>query len=302
MNYRYNYISEYLKEKFGERTLKICLDGNFTCPNRDGTKGIGGCIYCSERGSGEHLSKKSIKEQLDDYFKSYKSNRANKFIVYFQNFTNTYDTIENLNNKYTSSLSYSDKIVGIDIATRPDSINEDICKLLQSINEKYYVSVELGLQTSNEEIGKYINRCYTNMDFINAVKLLNKYNIDICAHIMCGLPNETFDDIKNTIDFINSLSIKMIKIHNTYVVKNTKLEELYLNKEYNPIDLESYLDYLEYIITHLRNDIIISRLCGDSPKDILVAPEWNIHKKWVLNGINKRLKEKDLYQGIYFNK
>ena len=297
--YRYNYINEYLKEKFGERTLKICIDGNFTCPNRDGTKSNSGCIFCSNQGSGEHIKKDSIQNQIKNYFSSYKSERANKFIVYFQNFTNTYDTITSLKEKYDSAL-IDDRIVGLEIATRPDCISEEICKLLKTYEPKYHVTVELGLQTSNESTGKLINRCYTNQDFVNAVNLLKSYDIDVVAHIMCGLPNETFEDIKNTVDFINSTNIDGLKIHSCYVVSNTKLAEMYKNNKYTPITLEEYLNYLEYIITHINPKIILHRISGDAPKDLLIAPDWNSHKKWVLNGINKRLKEKNLYQGIYY--
>lgn len=221
--------------------------------------------------------------------------------MYFQNFTNTYDTIENLKNKYDSAL-VDKRIVGLSIATRPDCINEEICKLLKTYTDKYYVSVELGLQTSNDSIGNLINRCYSTKQFIEATKLLNKYNIDVISHIMIGLPNETSDDIKNTVDLINSLSIQGLKIHSTYIVKNTKLEEMYKKNEYTPITLEYYLDSLCYIISHLNKDIIIHRISGDSPKDLLVAPNWNLHKKWILNGLDKLLKEKDLYQGKFYNK
>lgn len=221
--------------------------------------------------------------------------------MYFQNFTNTYDTIENLKNKYDSAL-IDKRIVGLSIATRPDCINEEICKLLKTYTDKYYVSVELGLQTSNDSIGNLINRCYSTKQFIEATKLLNKYNIDVISHIMIGLPNETSDDIKNTVDLINSLSIQGLKIHSTYIVKNTKLEEMYKKNEYTPITLEYYLDSLCYIISHLNKDIIIHRISGDSPKNLLVAPNWNLHKKWILNGLDKILKEKDLYQGKFYNK
>ena len=299
--YRYKYINEYLKEKFGERTLKICIDGGFTCPNRDGLKSTSGCIFCSQKGSGEHLKNLSIENQVKEYFNSYKAERANKFIVYFQNYTNTYDTIENLKSKYDSAL-IDDRIVGLEIATRPDCITEDICKLLSTYKDKYYVSVELGLQTSNENTGILINRCYTNDDFTAACIMLKNYDIPVVAHIMLGLPNENLEDIKNTIDYINTSPIHGVKIHSTYVVENTKLCDMYKNNEYIPLTLDDYLNYLEYVITHLKNDIIIHRLSGDAPKNILVAPEWNLHKKWILNGINKRLKENDLYQGIYYNK
>ena len=225
----YKRLNEYYKEKFGERTLKICIDGGFTCPNRDGKKGYGGCVYCSEKGSGElinsNLNKdsilfttnKSITEQVKHYFTTYRAQRANKFIVYFQNFTNTYDTVENLKAKYDSAL-VDDRIVGLAIGTRPDCVNEEIVKLLKSYTDKYYVCVELGLQTSNDEIGKKINRGYTSKDFTKAVEILNKYDIDVVAHIMVGLPYETKKDIEDTVDFINHHKLQGVKIHSTYVV------------------------------------------------------------------------------------
>ena len=185
----YNHFNEFLKNKFGERTLKICIDGGFTCPNRDGTCGFGGCIFCSEKGSGDHINSAfSISNQVKSYFNSYKASRANKFIAYFQNFTNTYDTLENLKAKYDAAL-IDDRIVALAIATRPDCITEDIVKLIASYSDKYYVWVELGLQTSNNETGRLINRGYSSQDFTSAVKLLNKYNIDVVTHIMGGMPD-----------------------------------------------------------------------------------------------------------------
>ena len=298
---RYNHLNEYLKNKFGERTLKICVDGGFTCPNRDGKIGTGGCIFCSERGSGDHIdSTLSIKKQVEEYFKSYRAKRANKFIVYFQNYTNTYDSIENLKKKYDAAL-IDDRIVGIAIATRPDCINEEIAQLIKSYSNKYYVWVELGLQTSNDNIGKIINRGYNTSEFSRAVDILNKYNIDVVAHIMVGLPNETKNDIKNTVKFINNSKIAGIKIHSTYIVKNTILENMYLNGEYTPITLEYYLDCLTYIITHINSNIVIHRISGDAPKNLLIAPEWNLHKKWILNGFEKILKKENLFQGKYYS-
>ena len=299
---RYKHLNKYLKEKFGERTLKICIDGGFTCPNRDGTISSGGCIFCSERGSGDHIkSNKNISLQVENYFKSYKSERANKFIAYFQNYTNTYDTIENLKLKYDSAL-ISEKIVALAVATRPDCITDEICQLLKTYSDKYYVWVELGLQTSNEDIGTLINRGYSNIQFTKAVNLLNKYNIDVITHIMVGLPNETFQDIINTVNFINNHNLQGIKIHSTYIVKHTALADMLYNGTYTPITLEYYLNCLTYILTHISPNLVIHRLSGDAPKDLLLAPEWNVHKKWILNGIAKILKEKNLYQGYYYNK
>ena len=298
---RYKHLNKYLKDKFGERTLKICLDGGFTCPNRDGRVGYGGCAFCSERGSGEHIIADNISNQVKNYFTSYKAERANKFIAYFQNFTNTYDSIENLKMKYGAAL-IDDRIVALAIATRPDCISEDVCKLLKSYSEKYYVWVELGLQTSNENTGKIINRCYTDEQFSAAVSLLNKYNIDVVTHIMVGLPGENFDDIKNTVNFINNHSIQGLKIHSTYVVKNTRLADMYFNGKDTPISLEYYLDCASYILTHISPDIIIHRVSGDAPKDLLIAPDWNLHKKWIINGLDKLLRDKDLYQGMDYKK
>lgn len=324
---RYKHLNKYLKEKFGERTLKICIDGGFTCPNRDGTKGYGGCIFCSENGSGEHIkfikcsngqnfchntaltnsassisdnnTFNSISAQVKNHFKSYKAERANKFIAYFQNFTNTYDTLENLKRKYDAAL-IDNRIVGLSVATRPDCIDENIAKLLKSYAGKYYVSVELGLQTANETTGKIINRCYTNADFTTAVTILNKYNIDVISHIMVGLPNETEKDIQNTVNFLNKHNIQGIKIHSCYIVKNTRLAEMYDEGKYTPLKLDDYLNSCAYILTHINPDVVIHRVSGDAPKDLLVAPDWNLHKKWIINGLDKLLRERDLWQGMEY--
>lgn len=300
--YRYNKLNEFLKNKFGEKVGKICIDAGFTCPNRDGKKSLNGCIFCSEKGSGDHIQKaNSISNQVQNYINSYKGKRVNKYIAYFQNFTNTYDSVSNLKKKYDMAL-IDDRIVGLSIATRPDCIDENIAELLKSYSNKYYVCVELGLQTSNDLTAEFINRGYFASDFTKAINILNKYNIDVVTHIMVGLPNEDINDIKNTVNFINNHNIHGLKIHSTYIVKNTKLEKLYGKNKYTPISLEEYLEALTYILTNINPDLIIHRITGDAPKDILIAPLWNSHKKLVLNGIDKILKENNLYQGIYYKK
>ena len=297
---RYNHLNKYLKEKFGERTLKICIDGGFTCPNRDGKLSTKGCIFCSEKGSGEHIkSAENISKQVQNFFSSYKAGRANKFIAYFQNFTNTYDSIPNLKSKYDAAL-IDNRIVGLQIATRPDCIDEKVCELLKTYAKKYYVCVELGLQSSNDDTGKLINRGYNSSQFAKAVKLLNEFDIDVVAHIMIGLPSEKDEDLKNTVNFINQHELQGLKIHSTYIVENTVLADMYKNGSYTPISLEYYLESLVYVLTHISPDIVIHRLSGDAPKDLLVAPDWNSHKKWVINGIDKLLKERNLYQGIFY--
>ena len=288
---RYNHLNTYYKNKFGERTLKICIDAGFTCPNRDGTLSSKGCIFCIQKGSGELIkfSNLNITKQVQNFLKSYRGKRANKFIVYFQNFTNTYNSIPNLKKKYDAAL-IDNRIIGLSVATRPDCINEEIASLLASYSNKYNVSVELGLQTSNDRIGDLINHCYSSTQFTNAVNILRKHNIEVIAHI------------KNTVNFINSHDIQGIKIHSTYVVKDTVLANMYYEYKYIPITLDYYLENLAYVITHLRPDIIIHRISGDAPKDLLVAPKWNLHKKWILNGFEKLLKEKDLWQGKFYDK
>lgn len=299
---RFNRLNKYLKSKFGERTLKICIDGGFTCPNRDGTKGFAGCIFCSEKGSGEHIkSAESISLQVRNYFESYKAERANKFIAYFQNFTNTYDSVSNLKAKYDAAL-IDDRIVGLAIASRPDCIDEDIAKLLKSYTDKYSVWVELGLQTSNDETGKFINRGYSSSDFTKAVSILNKYGIDVVAHIMIGLPGEHKEDLVKTVSFINKHNLQGLKIHSCYVVRNTKLAVMYENGDYQPITLDEYLDGATYVLTHMNPDVVIHRISGDAPKDLLIAPDWNLHKKWIMNGMNKKMRDENLWQGMYFEK
>ena len=307
---RYKHLNTYLKELFGERTLKICIDGGFTCPNRDGKCGTSGCIFCSSKGSGELInSEPNISNQITQYFQTYRSKRANKFISYFQNFTNTYNSVENLKKKYDSAL-IDDRIVALDIATRSDCITEDVAKLINSYMPKHKVFVELGLQTSNDNTAKIVNRGYESSVFTDAVKILNKYNIPVICHIMVGLPNEqklikvdnfdVFKAIVDTVNFINKHNISGLKIHSTYIVKNTVLNKLYEENKYKPITYEEYMSNLTYIITHINPEIIIHRISADPPKDLLVAPEWCLHKKWVLNGFDKILNEQNLFQGMYY--
>lgn len=296
---RYNQFNAWLKNKFGERTLKICIDGGFSCPNRDGTKGCGGCIFCGERGSGENTQRIDISTQVKNHLNSYKADRAHKFIAYFQNFSNTYDKVDVLKKKYDSAL-VDDRIVALGIATRPDCIDENIVQLLSEYQEKYYVYVELGFQTANEKVAQNFNRGYSNKDFINAVNLLNKYNIDIVTHLMVGLPFEEDTDIEDSVKFINSLNIRGIKIHSTYIIRDTVLEDLYKQGKYNPITLEYYVDKVCNIISLLRKDIVVCRITGDAPKDMLVEPKWNARKKIVLNAINNELEKRNIFQGDKF--
>ncbi len=299
---RYNKLNTFLKNKFGERTLKICIDGGFTCPNRDGKCGVDGCIFCGERGSGENTKRVSIKTQVENFINSYRGKRANKYIAYFQNFTNTYDSVENLKEKYDSAL-ISNNIVALAIATRPDCVNQEVVSLLKTYVDKgLYVWVELGLQTVNEKVGKVINRCYTNDEFTKATQMLSSAGIDVVTHLMIGLPEEEKDDIYKTLDFINASSVKGLKIHSTYIIKNTALENMYNAKKYTPITMDDYIEKAIYILTHLRPDIVVHRITGDAPKNLLIAPEFCGRKKWVMNRIENIMSSDNLTQGMYYKK
>ncbi len=299
---RYLHLNSWLKKKFGQRVLKICVDGGFSCPNRDGKCGVGGCIFCGESGSGTLKRQLSITEQIQNHLKSYRGERAEKFIVYFQNFTNTYDSLENLKRKYDEALFCSDKIVGLSVATRPDCINEEIVGLLKSYSDRFFVQVELGLQTANDETGELINRGYSTCTFEKAVRLMSENNLDVVAHIMVGLPNETMEDLKQTVEFLNSQKIAGLKIHSTYVTCGTRLCQMFEQGEYVPLQLEEYLDAVVYVLTHINSQVVIHRLSGDAPKEQLVAPIWNAHKKLVLNGVDRILREQNLVQGQFYEK
>ena len=299
----YNRLNEYLKKKYGGRTLKICINGGFTCPNRDGTKGTSGCIFCLNGGSLiKDNSLASISNQIKSFLSSYKGERADRFIAYFQEYTNTYGDIETLKKKYDEALNASDKFVLLDIDTRCDCINEDIAKLLASYKNKVDVCVELGLQTSSNSTHAFINQNITNEDCINSVNLLKKYGIECVIHLMVDLPYETHINLVESVKFINSLKPNGIKIHNTYVLKGTKLGELYQKGIYSPISQDEYIDEVIYILTHLDPEIVIHRLVGDSPTTLLLGPTWAKNKKQIMNEINNVMEQSNLFQGIYFSK
>lgn len=301
----YNSLSEYYKHKFNKKIAKISLNGNFTCPNRDGKKGFGGCTFCSNLGSGDLAGdkNKSFKEQFKDISKLMIKKWPNaSFIPYLQANSNTYKDIESLKRIYDECLEISDNIVGFDIATRGDCIDENIAKLLGEYNKKIPVTVELGLQTSNELTGQRINRLMTNKEFENAINLLRKYNIEIVVHIINGLPGETIDDMLNTIKYINKLDIQGIKFHSLLLLKNTKMYEEYQIKKFHILSLEEYVKITSLEITHLRDDIIIHRLAADGVVDDLVMPKWTIKKLVVMNEIDKYLRYNKLYQGMNYKK
>ena len=294
-------LNNYFKERFGTKVYKVSLNGNMTCPNRDGTISTGGCIFCSEGGSGDFSSSPdlTISAQIDDAVKRVGQKIKNgKYIAYFQAYTNTYAPIGYLRNIFFEAIAHPD-IVGISIATRPDCLPEDVLNLLNELNHIKPVFVELGLQTSNSDSARLINRGYDNSTFENAVYALNNINVEIVVHMIIGLPGEQHDDIMNTIHYINKYPIKGIKLQLLHVLKNTALEQMYKDSPelFHYMNLNDYVEILGECIELLRSDIVIHRLTGDGPKSILLAPEWSGNKKKVLNTINGYMSGHNITQG-----
>jgi len=296
-------LNDFLKEKFNEKIYKVSLDGGFTCPNRDGKVSRGGCIFCSENGSGDFTATKlksihaQIEEQIDLVSKKYK---GDKYIAYFQNFTNTYAEVSYLRKIYQEALSH-EKIVGLAIATRPDCLGDDVLELLAELNKKTFLWVELGLQTVNDDVAKYFNRAYETGIYQEASEKLNKLNIKFVTHIIIGLPKEEDDDYLKTAIFAQNCGTWGIKLHLMYVVKNTPLEKLYLNGDLKVNTKEEYVEKVVNVLENISSEIVVHRLTGDGDRETLVAPLWSIKKIDVLNSIHKELKRRNTYQGkLYY--
>jgi radical SAM protein (TIGR01212 family) len=297
--FKYNSVNEYYKKRFGSKVYKLSVDSGNTCPNRDGTKGIGGCIFCSEGGSGEFAAKgTSVKEQLVRAKERVKNkvNENAKYICYFQAFTNTYAPVEVLKERFFSVLEFDD-IVAISIATRPDCLEEDVLELLNELNKQIPVIIELGFQTSNEETAKRINRCYDNICFENAVKKLKMINIEVVAHVILGLPNETVSDMLETVKYVCDNRVDGIKLQLLHVLKNTALEKM----DYKPLTMEEYFHILSRCIEIIPESVVIHRLTGDGDKRLLIKPLWSGNKHFVLNSLNKYMNENNIIQGSKTN-
>lgn len=296
---RYHSLNYELKKVFGEKTIKLSINGGFTCPNRDGTVGERGCIFCSEKGSGDFAGNvdnsisKQIEEQIDYLSKKWKSS---SYIAYFQSYTNTYDTVQNLEKKYLEALSCKN-IKGLAIATRPDCINEDIVKLLSKLNEKTYLWVELGLQTIHESTAMDIKRGYNLNVFDEAIELLNKYNIKTVVHLILGLPGENKEQMLESVKYIVDKKIWGVKLHLLHVLKNTDLERLYQETNFKILSQEEYVSLICDCIELLPKDIVIHRITGDGKRSELISPLWSLNKKQVLNDIDAELVRRNTYQG-----
>lgn len=307
MNHQHNYnsLDEYLKKTYNQKVFKVALNGNFTCPNRDGTVGVGGCIFCSASGSGDFAGKP--KDSLEKQFNEVKDIISLKwpnslYIAYFQANTNTYGPIEKLKSLFEKAITLNPSIVVLSIATRPDCLDDEVINYLSSLNKRIKVWVELGLQTVNDNTAKIINRGYTTSVFYEIIEKLRKENIDCIVHIINGLPNETKQEMLDTAKALSKLDIQGIKIHSLCILKNTVAHKMYLENRLFPLTLEEYVDITATQIAMLNPNIIIHRVGADAAIDDLIAPLWTRKKLVVMNEIDKYMKAHNLYQGSLYEK
>lgn len=301
---RYHSLNYFLRNKFNEKVFKISLDGGFSCPNRDGTISKGGCLFCSESGSGDYAGNRvlSIGKQFCDIKEMMnKKWKEGKYIAYFQAFTNTYAPVDELREKYKEAIK-QEGVVALAIATRPDCLGEDVLDLLEEINKDVYVWVELGLQTVSDETARKINRGYKLDVYEDAIYRLKKRNIDFVTHCIFGLPGETKDDMLNTVKYISKTGSKGIKFHLLHLMKNTPMVKLYERGELEFLSQDDYIDLICKGISMIPEEMVVHRLTGDAPRDLLIGPMWSLKKWEVLNAIDKALVDNEIYQGKDFEK
>ncbi len=296
---RYYSLDSYIKQTFGEKLYKLSLDGGMSCPNRDGTLGTGGCIFCSAGGSGDFASsrKLSISEQLENAKERVrKKHTGSSYIAYFQAYTNTYASTDYLERIFTEAIAPTD-IKVLSVATRPDCLPAETLDLLERLNKIKPVWVELGLQTMHKAGADFIRRGYELDVFEKAVYDLKERGISVIVHTILYLPNETKDMMLDTISYLNNLPIDGIKLQLLHVLKGTDLADYYSDFPFHLPSLEEYVETLGCMISHLRPDIVVHRLTGDGPKSLLIEPQWTANKRHVLNSIQKYFKNSDIRQG-----
>lgn len=297
----YHSLDYELKQRFGQKIYKLTLNGGMSCPNRDGKISFGGCIFCSEGGSGDFASSSmlSIPEQIQDAKKRLSGKRpVSLYIAYFQAYTNTYGTLEHLRKIFTEAID-DPEIALLSIATRPDCLPEEVLDLLEELNKRKPVWVELGLQTIHEKSSRFIRRGYPLSVYTHGVQQLNARGIEVVTHVILGLPGETKEMMLETVDYLNTLPIQGIKLQLLHVLKGTDLAYYYQTTGFHVLSEDEYVDLILNCIEHLRPDITIHRITGDGPKDLLIAPLWSSAKRSVLNHIHHEMKQKNSWQGKY---
>lgn len=294
-NRRFYSLNDFFKDEFKDKIFKVSLDGGFTCPNRDGKVAHGGCIFCSDAGSGEFAGnrRKSITEQIDEQLEFLKDKvKDKKVIAYFQNFTNTYGDVNYLREIYYEALNHP-KVLGLAIGTRPDCIEDDTLELLKEINEKHFFWIELGLQTIDDKVAKLINRGYPLSTYLETTKKLKDSGIKFVTHMIVGLPKEEREDVLNTAKCIVQSGAWGIKIHSLHIIKGTPLERLYNDTNFKVFTLDEYVDIVVTILKLLPDKMVVHRVTGDGKKDEVVEPKWSLNKRKVLNEIEKELKKRE---------
>lgn len=299
---RFYSLDYFYRRKFGSKVARVAVDGGFTCPNRDGTVSYGGCVFCGTAGAGDFCAEKNlpILQQINIQ-KSVLQNKWKelKIIPYFQSFTNTYAPADVLRRKYEEALS-ADDCVGLSVATRADCLGEDVLNLLDEINKRTFLQVELGLQTVNDVTAQKINRGYPLEVFTNSVRELQKRGIETVAHLIVGLPCETVEDNLNAVRYISEMKINGVKIQVLYLLQDAPLMKWFAQGKVRFLERFEYIDIAAQMLSYLSPDVVVHRLTGDPPWKSVVEPKWTTDKKQVLNQINQHLKIKNLYQGCFY--
>jgi radical SAM protein (TIGR01212 family) len=302
MDRRYNNYNSYLKEKFGCRVHKVSVDVGFTCPNRDGNVAIGGCIYCNNDSFVPSYAKSrvSLQDQIRtgmEYLK--KRFKAEKFIIYFQAYTNTYDKIEKLEKLYREALD-NENVVGLAIGTRSDCVDKEKIKLFEDLAKDWFVSIEYGIESIYDKTLEYMNRGHNYKSIIDAIRITKERGIHIGAHIIVGFPTEAKEEMLQMADEVSRLNIDFLKVHNLHIVKNTPLARMYAKDPFHLFNYQEYLDFITCFLERLAPNIVIERLFTDTPQDLLIAPRWNKTHTEILRGIDMELERRDTYQGRLF--
>ncbi|MEE8044953.1 MAG: TIGR01212 family radical SAM protein [Thermodesulfobacteriota bacterium] len=301
---RYNTYRPYIKEKLGYRVNKLSVDMGFTCPNRDGNLAVGGCVYCNNDSFVPPYARArfSMDQQITngmDYLR--KRFKAEKFIVYFQSYTNTYDSVEKLEEMYRNALKYED-VIGIAVGTRSDCIDEEKISMFEELAKDYYVSLEFGIESIYDKTLEFMNRGHDYQSVLDAIEMSKGRGFEIGAHIIVGMPTETKEEMLAMAGEVSSLGIDVFKVHNLHIVRNTPLARMYKKEPFSLFNFEEYIDFIIEFLERLSPDMVIERLFTDTPHQLLIAPDWGKSHLQILQAIEAELERKDTYQGRLYQK
>ncbi len=304
MEKRYNSYHEHLRERFGTRVHKVSIDMGFTCPNRDGSVAQGGCVYCNNDSfvppyaRARYSMDFQIKHGIEYLKRRYK---AKKFIIYFQAYTSTYGEAKELERMYKESLKY-DGVIGLAVGTRSDCIDEEKIEIFERLAKDYYVTIEYGIESIYDKTLEFMNRGHDYQSVLDAIKLTKGRGIHLGTHIIVGMPTETKEEMLQMADEVSTLGIDSFKIHNLHIIKNTQLERMYKEKQFDLFSYDEYLGFIVQFLERLDPDIKLERLFTDTPQDLLVAPKWTQRHNEIIYGIDQELERKDTFQGKNYKK